>query len=450
MAIIIGAPTFGEMSGSIGGTNFYSFRGRQCVRMKAQPKNILSPDQAISRNHFNRALQDWQTGNFSLPKSVYDAWGSQGIFSSRGQRYPLTGEQFFLGYRSLHYAHPILPSEPTLQPAERPKTCNYHMIYNPNEDNILVFIDGPIGTTDYFFIKYTDHNFPTNNIKPRIWPHTEQFVRRAVTEESLICHLPFNDSAANTTVKDNTINGLNFAFCDATGNPNTDFHASPGYCNRSLYFDDVDDYCTRVYDAKFKFNSPHAFSGWIYLDGSTGVSRYIYSCFDLTAGVKKGLIFFIDSTLHLVLRVLNGAYDAYFVSDFTLPLNTWTHFGYNLTFPTVWFFKNGAYGAARYLAVLPATPTGLPLSIGFPGFGTGFQGYMDSFRWFDYPISKQNIFCLYSFEKDFELSFPWWISLEPTFNAGTYRIWLKVRQVVEGGGWAPMRFAALDLLYPPV
>jgi len=450
MAIIIGAPSFGQMSGSIGANNFYLFRGRQCVRMKPLPKNILSPDQAISRNHFNRALNDWQNGNFSLPESVYDAWGSQSVFSSRGQSYPLTGEQFFLGYRSLHYAHPALPSEPTLQPSTRPPGCNYYMVYFPLYDIILVFVDGPIGVKDFFFAQYTDHWFPTNNIKPRSFPHSETLIRRKTDAENLICHLGFNDSAANTTVKDNTINGLNFAFCDATGNPNTDAHASPGYCNRSLNFDLIDDYCSRVYDSKFAFTYPHSFSGRIYLDGATGTNRMLWRCEDATPGALKGIAFWVTSTGHLALRIRNVAYQVLIYSDFTIPLNTWTQIGYTMNVPLTYFYKNGSRDAGHTIEHLPAAPTGLPFTIGSPTPGAGLGGYMDSFRWFDNLIGPPEFWCLFSFEKDFEFSYPWWLYIRPTFHTGTHRIWLKVRQVEEGGGWAPMRYASLDLLYPPI
>lgn len=450
MVIILGAPTFGSMSGSIGGINFYEFRGRQCARIKPQPTNNLSPKQAISRSHFALALDDWQTGNFSLPKSVYEAWGAQGIFSSRGLRYPLSGEQFFCGYRALHYAHPELPSEPTLQPSERPKGCNYYMVYNPNTDDILVFIDGPIGNKDYFFVDYTDHIFPSSNVKPCIWPHSDTHFRMQTISDHLVCHLPFNDSAANTTVKDNTVNALNFTFCDAGGDPNTDAHSSLGYCNRSLYFDNVDDYCSRVYDAKFNFHQAHSFSGRIYLDGSTGTNRMLWRCEDGTPGAMKGIAFWVTAGLNLGLRVRNGAFQQIVYSTFTIPLNEWTQIGYNLDVPDTYFFKNGIVDTVRTLAGLPAAPTGLPFIIGLPYPGAYFKGYMDSFRWTDSIVSHPQFFCLYTFEKDFELSYPWWISISPSFYTGTYRIWLKVRQVVEGGGWAPMRYAYLDLLYPPI
>ncbi|GAI12163.1 unnamed protein product, partial [marine sediment metagenome] len=81
-------------------------------------------------------------------------------------------------------------------------------------------------------------------------------------EDSLVAFYTFNDDTNSTVVID-TQGYSNGTFTDATGDPNTDAHATTGKINGALDFDGTDDYVDTGNTFESTFQDSFSISLWI-------------------------------------------------------------------------------------------------------------------------------------------------------------------------------------------
>lgn len=441
MVVILGDPTFGAMSGSIGGLNFYQFRGRQCVRMKAIPKQPHTPAQAEARTRFTRALNDWQQHNYSKDIQLYKDWGKSSIFRARGLVYPIRDYQFFLGYRSNYYLNPNLPSEPSEQPSERPKCPVLYPFYVPHYDELNIWADGHGLPQDYLHLWYTKHHYPQNKVLPRKYSEYRHTYYIFADAYKPVCQLTMNDEAANSTVRDRSGNALNFTFIDPTGNPNTNTHSTLGKCNKALEFDGFDDRATRVYHTDFNFNGPHAFSTWAYFRYPFPGAQTFFNCYNGIAPNKTGVRFFIAATGALGIRIYNGANDVQYFDSRLLNTDTWYHVGYQIFAGcNLYFYVNGVPSSKISMPFMPADPIGETFFIGCTSFLSAFlYGYLDDMRWWKQQIGDTPHYALFLFSPEHEHMIPNVEKIPWSYITGQYQTWFKYRYISYGGGWSPLR-----------
>lgn len=440
MAIIIGEPLIGSISGSIGGVNFYNFRGRQCVRMKPIPPKPHTPKQAESIARYRVALHDWQSQNYSKDKQLYEDWGKSSVFSSRGMKYPLTAHQFFLGYRTNVDLSLALPPEPDEQPAERPKCPVVYPYYIPHLDAIWVWFDGYGIAGDRLFLWYTDHNYTQNNVLPRKYKHFRESFAWWDMGNVLVAQYTMDDDAVTPEVLDRSGNDYSFVFFDPIGNANTDWHSRVGKCNKALDFDGGDDYAKRDYHADFNFDGEHSFSAWIYADTIGPGSRWIFACYHPADGAGTGLNFLIISAGRLSLRTYDGADDEDYYDDRILEENTWYHVGYTLNEDgDLYFYVDGVPSEVIHTTGLPPAPTGETMYLGAETAGHGFfDGRIDDVRFYNRAFHSGLIYAIYNFSPEHTHMEPIVDLTEAEYIAGNHQTWFKYRYISQGGGWSPL------------
>jgi len=398
MAIILPSLLVNGISGSIGSTNYYNFKGRIVARQKGFSPKSFSAKTLIIKSIHSKIKKEYQTGTIPGGKEIYEEWGRSFSREKKRGSSSFSGLEYAIKWRSIALFYDITNAGPAGLPSGSIGLPIINIFEYAPVENFGFFLDWNENQNDYLIVNFTDTFFTQAKVPPKKFQHNFVTSWSDADRYKSVLHLKLDDHNPDNSIKDSSGQDQYCVLSDGTPNPTARDHSVEGKIKSALEFDGINDKITVSDDSDLLFTAGFTFSSWLFLRSAPANSASIAAKVQPGAGPGNGFEIYVMNSRFFRFYILNNSTYFYGYSNTRLELDEWTHvaisFGLSGNYKT---YINGTVTKTANAGLFPGDSSGAPLVIG-KGYDSGeyLDAILDDFRFCDKALSEKFIAAIYN------------------------------------------------------